>query len=431
MGIFDFLRRPPKVERKSYPAAVMNLSFNGPAKWSQYDNAEALEAYRKSVYLYDCLRLRSDNISSVPWIVEQRIGGEWETTETHELAMLLAKPNTDFGLMSMMKRSTLWLDLTGDAWGLKVRDGSGRVREWWPLMPDSMEPVLGKPGTGRIVEAWKYRKGSQRTVYPAEDIIHFMYDGPGSVYYGLSPLQAAAQAVDIDQEAANFQKVTIQNHGMPPGLFEGPSDLAQEQYEQAEAYVADHIGPEYSRRPWVLGGFRYQSMGQSPHELDFIESRKMTRVEICSAYAVPPPLVGIYDDATLANIQTSRRIFWLEGLIPVLRGLESQLNMQLASEYGSDVRVTYDISNVEALAEDDMAKIDKAQKLWAMGVPLTEINRLYEIGLNMDAIPGGDVGYLPSGLLPADFDLGMDDQGPDTSTEDAAVTYGEDDTDGA
>ena len=198
--------------------------------------------------------------------------------------------------------------------------------------------------------------------------------------------------------------------------------LSQQQYEEAQQWVDDQSGPERGRKPWILGGFKFHSMGQTSHELDFINSRKATREEICAAYAVPPPLVGIYDNATLTNIQTARRIFWMEGIIPVLRELESQLNLQLAYEYGPDVRISYDISNVEALAEDDTTKIERASKLWGMGIPLTEINRLLELGLNTDDIPGADVGYLPSGLLPADFDLESSEPG---SNEDAEAAYGE------
>ena len=419
MGVLDIFRRPRPLARKSYPAYQINPHYSTSTKWTQYTNAEALNAYRRTVWLYACIRLRADNISSVPWVVEKRKGDQWEQDDSHELAELLDRPNRDMDFKSMIKMAVYWLDLSGDSWWSKVRDGGGRVRELWPLLPDKVDVI---PGQDRLVDAYKYyRQGRPKTI-AADDMAHLRYTAPGDIYFGLSPLQAAAKSVDIDQEASKFQKISLQNHGMPPGLFEGPDDLSVEQYEQAKEWVDDQSGPEHSRKPWILGGFKFQSMGQSPHELDFMESRKHTREEICAAYAVPPPLVGIYDNATLANIQTSRRIFWLEGLIPVLREIEGQFNLQLAREYGTDVRITYDISNVEALAEDDTAKIEKASKLWSMGIPLTEINRLLELGLETDDIPGADVGYLPSGLLPADFDLGMDsDRG---GNEPAADAYG-------
>jgi hypothetical protein len=89
-----------------------------------------------------------------------------------------------------------------------------------------------------------------------------------------------------------------------------------------------------------------------------------------------------------------------------LRQIEAQLNLQLASEFGPGVRITYDLSNVEALEDDQGAKIDRAARLWSMGVPLAEVNRILELGIDTDSITGADVGYLPSGLLPTHFDAG-------------------------
>jgi HK97 family phage portal protein len=411
---------PP--ERKSFPLyAMMPASYGWSAKWSQYTNAQALDARRKSVWLAACIRLRADNIAAVPWVVEVLKGGEWEQAQDHPLIDLLAHPNPDIDLPTMMKQAMYWLDLTGDAWGTKVRDGSGRVYEWWPSLPDIMEVVPGRVDVGPLVEAWKYRKGEITKTMPARDVMHFKYSSPDSVYYGMAPLQAAARSVDMDLEASNFQKITLQNHGIPPGLFTGDKDMTQDQYEQSQKWITEQMGPERSRRPWVAS-LTYEAMGNSPHELDFLLSRKETVKEICAAFAVPLPMVGVYDDATLANIQTARRIFWMEGLIPVLREIEGQLNLQLASEWGPDVRITYDLANIEALEDDQGAKITRARELWGMGVPLAQINTVLELGLDTDTIEGADVGYLPSGLLPSNFDAGE----PDPMSEAAGkVTYGD------
>ena len=430
MSIFDRFRRPrPEVkvyprsmrEVKSFPLyQLLPINWGWSAKWSQYSNRQALDAYKKSVWLYDCIRLRADNIASVPWVVQLKSGKEWKETDSHPLVDLLANPNPEFDLPTMLALAIYWLDLTGDAYGTKVRNGAGEVWQWWPSFPDIMEAV---PGRERMVDSWKYRLGNVSKVLPSEDVIHFRYPDPSSPYYGLSPLQAAARSIDVDLEASNFQKVTLQNHGVPIGVFTGPDDMVQEQYEQNRKWISEQSGAEHGREPWI-SSLKYQSMGSTPHELDFIETRNMTRVEICSAYAVPLPLVGVYDDATLANIQTARRIFWMEGLIPVLRKLEGQLNLQLASEYGPDVRITYDLSGIEALQEDQAKKITAAKELWSMGVPLAQVNTVMDMGLDTDTIEGADVGYLPSGLLPANFDAGPAPE-PGSLADAAAVTYGD------
>jgi hypothetical protein len=136
--------------------------------------------------------------------------------------------------------------------------------------------------------------------------------------------------------------------------------------------------------------------------LDFVNSRSQVWAEICSAMGVPQPMVGILTDATLANIETSRRIFWMDTIIPLMRTIKGQLNVQLASQFGPEWVLDYDISDVEALREDYGKKLEEAKALFSMGVPFNRINE--KLGLGFEPIEGGDSGYLPSGLIPSNLE---------------------------
>ena len=59
-----------------------------------------------------------------------------------------------------------------------------------------------------------------------------------------------------------------------------------------------------------------------------------------------------------------------------------------------------------------------------MGVPLAQVNTVLDMGLDTDTIDGADVGYLPSGLLPTNFDAGPSAE-PGSLADVAAVTYGD------
>jgi len=419
MGIF---KRKQPIARKSYETYKLmpNISFK--ANWSGFNARQAiLHGYKRSVWVYACVRLRANNVASIPWIVQRRVSGEWGIDKTHPLNSLIERPSPNFDWSELIRRSMMLMDLGGDAYMSKVRNGANVVKEVWPLTPDEMIVNTSKD---RMIASYTYRQGSVRKEIPAEDIIHLRYTNPGDLFYGLSPLQSAARAVDIDEEGEKWQKTSLQNMAVPPSAFTLEGDVTQEQYDQAKRFVSENSGPENARKPWVIANAKWQSLAQTATDLDFIQGRKMTREEICGAYGVPLPLVGLYENATLANIDTARQILWREVLIPVLMELEGQLNRQLAFEYGPDIRLTYDLSNVEALAENYTEKVDNAQKLWSMGVPLTEINRRLELELELEGVHGADVGYLPGGLLPADFEIDGDPEpggnGP------ASVVYGGD-----
>jgi HK97 family phage portal protein len=389
-------------QQKSYRTYEVMPKVGFLPKWSEFSATRAIkEGYKRSTWVYSCVKLRAANIASVPWIVETQKAGEWEHDENHPLSQVLRRPNPSFDWMALMRMAVYWMDLSGDAYLSLIRNGAGRVVEVWPLVPEQMTVV---PGRERLVDAYRYSYQGQVRTIPAEDILHLKYTNPGDLYYGLSPLQAAARAVDIDEEAEKWQKVSLQNMAVPPGLFVGPDEMSQQQYEQLTSWIREQSGPENARKPWVTAGAKWQQMGGNALEMDFVNSRKMTREEICSAYSVPPPLVGIYDNATLSNIETARQILWKEGLIPCLEEIEGQLNLQLASDYGAGVRIRYDLSNVEALADNYDEKVATAQKLFAMGVPLTVINQRLELSLELDEVAGADKGYLTSSLIPTDFE---------------------------
>jgi hypothetical protein len=156
--------------------------------------------------------------------------------------------------------------------------------------------------------------------------------------------------------------------------------------------------------PWVLGAdAKWQQMSLSPAELDFIEGRRFTRSEICSIFQVPPPMVSIYDQATLSNIETARRIFWLDTVIPYLEDIKDCLNLSLTKDFGEDIILDFDVSNVEAIQENFQEKINNARSLWGMVVPFNQINQKLELGF--EDIEGGYLGFIPSGFLPTNLNF--------------------------
>lgn len=419
-----FNRRPQPIAQKSYTTYQLMPRVGWTPKFTMFSRRQAIrEGFRRSTWVYSCVRLRAANVSAVPWIVERRVNGEWEPVDSHPLFDLLERPNPMFDWSEIIRRYVYSMDLSGDGYCSIVRNGDGTPREIWPLIPDEMNIV---PGMDSIVAMYEYKKGSITKRIPAEDILHLKYVHPDDIYYGLSPLEAAARAVDIDEEAEKWQKKTLENMGVPPGVFSF-ENISQQEYEQAKQWVTEQSGSENARKPWVLGNGKYSQMSQNAVDMDFINGRKMSREEICAAYSVPPPLVGIYENATLANIETARQILWREGLIPALDDIEGQLNLQLVPQYGRDIRLRYDLSNVEALAENYTEKVTNARALWGMGVPLDEINRRLEMGLNTEDIVGSDIGYLPSGLLPTDFDFETPEPGGDAAAQAAGMTGGDDD----
>jgi len=248
-------------------------------------------------------------------------------------------------------------------------------------------------------------------------IVHFT--NPDSLYYGMSPLEAAGKAVDVDNAAAAWQKISMQNRGVPDGIFSFDGDLSLEQWEDARTMVREqYSGIASSRAPWILSKAKYQQMSMTPAELDFMKTREFSMDQICAVYGVPREMINGMGDVNRASGENVRRTFWIDTIVPLLSEIESTLNLTLAREFGTSdqIRIRFDTSSVPALQENYTDKVNNAKSLWAIGVPFNQINARLELGF--DEIQGGEIGYLPSGVIPASIDFEDD---PSNATE----TYGD------
>ena len=85
-----------------------------------------------------------------------------------------------------------------------------------------VQDMVAIPGKQRVIE--RYKNTQTNVEYPTEDIIHLSYTNPENLYTGQSPLVACGKSVDIDNAASAFQKVSMQNRGVPDGLVSVDAD---------------------------------------------------------------------------------------------------------------------------------------------------------------------------------------------------------------
>lgn len=383
-------------QKELTPMSVLPVWKSNKAVWKDWTTDNAVRhGYKASTWVYSCISRISKTAASVPWKVYKETDEGLEEIPNHPLEQLLKRPNPYMSGGDIMERLVSHLYLGGNTILSKVR-ANNIVAELWPLSPDLVSPI---PTNNQFISGYEYKINGQTHFIEASEIVHVMFVDPANPYWGLSPLQAVARVVDTDTELVNFQMVSLQNRAITDGVFSFKQPLTKDQWEDAREMVrTQHQGTGNARTPWVLGGeAQWQQMSLSPAEMDFIQSRNFTREEICSVFNVPPPMIGLYENATLNNIETARKIFWLDTMIPLLEDLKSAFNLSLTPEFGDNIVLSYDVSNVQAIQDNFDEKVNTAKTLWTMGIPFNEINQRLQLGF--DEVEGGDVGYLPLNVV--------------------------------
>ena len=391
----------------SYAAQLKSASLSetiatskiGKPVWSDWNVSTAIkDGYKSSTWAFACIYRLAKAVASVPWIVERGSDQNWLPVDGHPLADLVNSPNRFWSRQDLLERMVIFLCLSGNAVVTKLRV-RGVPAELWLLSPDAVKPI---PDEKVFIKEYQvYKEGKLYRKMPAEDVVHVQFTNPADPYWGQAPLQAAGKAVDTDVEASNWNKSALQNRAVADGAFVFKNIISQDQFDNARQMIRDqHGGSSNARLPWIVGSdASWHQMSFSPVDMDYLDSRKFNREEICSAFGVPPALIGIMDNATLANIETSRQIFWEDTVIPLLTDIRDAFNRALVPEFGeTGLRLNFDIKHIPANHALFKQNVDTAWKLWNMGIPFNMLNQRLHLGF--DEVPGGDDGYLPANMLP-------------------------------
>ncbi|GGN32310.1 phage portal protein [Deinococcus daejeonensis] len=354
------------------------------------------EGLKSSTWVYTACRRISTALASVPLVVQRRQGDEWEPDPGHPLQALLDRPNPFMSRQDMLERWALHLELGGNALWHKVLVG-GKPVELWPLAPDGIKPIPSRLG---FISGYEWRQGSDQKTLDAGEVLHWQFVDPSTPYWGLSPLKAAAQAVDTDLAAVKWNRAVLANDGKPPLAVFLSDQLDPTQQELAARFIQGQIDGNSVRKALVLGGAsKAQPLSMNAAELDWLEGRRMSREEIGAVFGVPPMLMVAGQDVTYANLDASKRILWEDTVVPLLDDLCQGLGMGLLPHWGAERthRIVADLSGVTALQENMKDRAEAAKILVEAGFPINAVNQ--RLGLGFAPVDGGDVPRQP--VLPA------------------------------
>lgn len=393
--------------------------FNPTGSIRLYGESGALSKELATVWVYACVSLIARSVAAIPLKVTK--GGELVDPKTDPLAKLLARPAPGWTGTRFREAMTLYMELTGSAYIQKVRVRSRGASQWmqhhrasgelgipaelWPFGEDTYEAVINEsaavPSTGFVRPAVMYYRGQRGERQEVWDVIQTLFHrvGDGNEGEGLAPVDGARTEIASDEQAAAWQCSSFQNRAIPDGILTLALDTTVDQYDEVEAQISGRwAGPENARRTIVLGGdkSKYHALSRTAVEMDYANGRKLTREGICGGLGVPPVLVGILDRATYSNLKQAELVFNRSTVLPIAEMQVEALQRELAPEFGEDYEITLDRDAVDALLQLTAERWDVADKMWAKGVPMKQINDQLRLGL--EPYPGWDVSYLPNSV---------------------------------
>jgi HK97 family phage portal protein len=348
-------------QKSSATLPLIALHNPGQPIWSPRDYAAfSREGYARNPIVYRSIRMICEAAASNP----VQLFEHQNRLAAHPLLDLLAQPNATACGPDLLEDWYGYLLIAGNAYMEAVSVG-GAVRELHVLRPDRMKIIAGGDGWPSAYEytangvSVRFAQAPDEGVRP---ILHMALFNPANDYYGMSPIEAAASAIDLHNAASGWNKALLDNAARPSGalVYTADGHLTDEQFARLKSELeTTYQGAANAGRPMVLeGGLDWRAMSLSPKDMDFMEAKHAAAREIALALGVPPMLLGIPGDNTYANYQEANRVFWRQTVLPLVGRTLKSLSGWLGPRFGDGLSLRPTLEEVEALSAERAA-------LWA------------------------------------------------------------------
>ncbi len=247
------------------------------------------------------------------------------------------------------------------------------------------------PGSDGWADAYDYQAGPskvrlRRGADGFMPVLQLKLYSPTDDYYGFSPLEAAAVAIDMHNAASAWNKSLLDNSARPSGALvytnkDASDRLSDEQFDRLKAELSTtYSGAQAAGRPLLLeGGLDWKPMSLTPADMDYINGKHASAREIALAFGVPPQILGVPGDNTYANYKEANSAFWRQTVVPLVERAARSISAWLSPKFpGAILRPDLDL--VPALSVERDA-------LWARlqaATFLTDVERRRMAGLGDD-----------------------------------------------
>jgi len=316
----------------------------------------------------------------------------------HPLAILLSSPSPHCTRYRLVDALVQDLGIYDNAYWLKVKeDAQNRAlvrldpRRTTPKGPNAFYP-----------DEFEYRGGQGIQHFPADQVVHFRGFNPDDPRMGSSPIETLRTILAEEYQAAQYREQMWRNGARASGYLRRPVEAPEWSREARERFTMgwrnqySGDGALTGGTPILEDGMEFTSASVTPEQAQYLEARKLTREEVAAAYYVPPPMVGILDNATYSNIVEQHKILYQDTLGPWLQMISQEIDLQLLSDFG-DTDGIYTEFNLEEKLRGSFEQ-QATQLQTAVGAPWMTRNEARAMR-NMPQLDGGDELITPLNVL--------------------------------
>src|SRR5690554_3335321 len=353
--------------------------------------------------LYACLNRITQDIGKLPFALKHRgSNGIWSESDNSAWTPVLTKPN-GYQTAQQFRESWILSKLTdGNAFILKQRDQSNKVRALYVLDLCRVTPMVSEGG--RVFYRLNYSSannllpddyGGEQITIPASEIIHDRMNPFHHQLIGVPPLCAAAIAAGKNIRILRNSSAFFENAANPGGVVAGPAGLSEEEADKLQEFFNSNFTGERSGKIAVIGAdLKFTPFSFKAADSQLVEQMRYSDEQICQPFGIPPFKIGIGSIPAGMTVDAINLLYMEDALHGHIIAMETLLTE------GLDVG-PYKVAmpEIELMRMDRQGKANYHGTLRDKGIEAVNESRFH---FDYSPLDGGDTIYMQQQDFPLD-----------------------------
>lgn len=357
--------------------------------------------------VYACVdRLASDIARCTPRLYTKNADGSKSYVTDHPVCNLLSRPNLQQSWFEFSHMLNVGLLLRGNGYAVKRYNARGQVIDLIPVSPDCVTVLEALDGQiwYQVSRQGLWQMAMLRdfdTAIVSDDVLHFRglsFNG----LVGVSTIGLAKDTLGLDMGQTQQAARWIGNGARPATWLKSSKPLSTEAAARLKRqFDALHAGVQNTGSTVVLeDGVEPVALQLTSTDLQFMDQRKFSVLDICRFFHVPPHKVGVTDAQTSgSNMAAQDQDYVNTAITPRLTLEEQRLQMAfgLARE-GIFVELdTDDLTRADVMTRANVSRLN------ILSGKTTQNEERIRDGLA--PLEGGDTLLVPSNMAGAGSDI--------------------------
>jgi HK97 family phage portal protein len=282
--------------------------------------------------------------------VYREVNGIRVKASNHPVSRLLNRPHVLYNGQTLMETMQAWVTLTGNAFAVIQRDGSGRAATLRHVA-NHLVDVNFSEEEQKLFYTVRSSTTNKYIVVESGEMIHLrslVWDMEDAM--GKSPIQAHRDTIGLGIAGSGYMSNLMKNGAHLTGVLTTDDAMKAEVAEaNKKSWQAAYGGQGNAGGTAVLqGGMKYQALSLSPADAQWLQVTEATTEDISRIFGVPMHKLSALKRSTNNNIEHQGREFVTDTVRPDAHRIETEFQKLFSSRSNA-----YFLFNLDSLMRGD------------------------------------------------------------------------------